>query len=203
MHQFFNTILISLSNNVDNSGASVAYSVQGVRISTPVNLWISVITFAITFCAALSGTAISSVISKRTSSIMAMLILSAIGTWMIAEPYFRKTGSDEPGRQKKKDARHVLLNPADADLDNSKHIDFKEATLLGIALSINNIGGGVSAGMMGLSSLLVAVFSTVFSFLAFLAGSRAAPLFVKWNISSKANSAAGLLLIAIGIEQIM
>jgi hypothetical protein len=44
----------------------------------------------------------------------------------------------------------------------------------------------------------------VFSFLAFwAAGNYVAAFFVKWNLSSKATVAAGLLLIAIGIEQIV
>jgi putative sporulation protein YtaF len=88
-------------------------------------------------------------------------------------------------------------------MDDSKHIDFREATLLGIALSINNVGGGVSAGMIGLNSFWVGFLSAVLSFIALWAGNYVAVFFIKWNISKKATVVAGLLLIAVGIEQIM
>jgi putative Mn2+ efflux pump MntP len=75
--------------------------------------------------------------------------------------------------------------------------------LLGIALSINNVGGGVSAGMIGLNSFWVGFLSAVLSFIALWAGNYVAVFFIKWNISKKATVVAGLLLIAVGIEQIM
>ena len=143
--------------------------------------------------------------SKQLSSLIAMLLLAAIGSWMILEPYLKRDNNctGEVVQGKKKSARHVLLNPHNADMDNSKHIDFKEATLLGIALSINNVGGGVSAGIIGLNSFWVGFLSAVLSFLALWAGNYIAEFFIKWNLSQKATVVAGTILIAIGIEQII
>ncbi len=143
--------------------------------------------------------------SKQLSSMIAMVLLSAIGLWMIVEPYLKKDkdSADEAEQGNKKSARQVLLRPENADMDNSKHIDFREATFLGVALSINNVGGGVSAGIIGLNSFWVGFLSAVLSFLALWAGNYVAEFFIKWNISKKASVVAGLLLIAIGIEQIM
>ena len=204
MHHFLYTFFIALTNNFDNIGVRIVYSIRGIRITTPINLWISVITFVISFFAAYSGTLISGMISKELSSLIAMLLLAAIGLWMILEPYLKKENdcTDNSIEQKKKSACQVLLNPQNADMDNSKHIDFKEATLLGIALSINNVGGGVSAGMIGLNSFWVGFLSAVLSFIALWAGNYVAEFFIKWNIANKATVVAGLLLIAIGIEQI-
>jgi putative Mn2+ efflux pump MntP len=61
----------------------------------------------------------------------------------------------------------------------------------------------VSAGIIGLNSFWVAFLSAVLSFIALSAGNYVADFFIKWNISNKATVAAGLLLIAIGIEQII
>jgi putative sporulation protein YtaF len=205
MQHLFYTFFIALTNNLDNVGVRIAYSIRGIRISTLINLWISVITFVISFFAAYTGTVISGVISKQLSSLIAMLLLTAIGSWMIFEPYLKKNHDyiDEAIQENKKSAVHVLLNPHNADMDNSKHIDFKEATLLGIALSINNVGGGLSAGMIGLNSFWVGFLSAVLSFLALWAGNYVAEFFIKWNLSKKVSAVAGLLLIAIGIEQIL
>ncbi len=205
MHHFLYIFFIALTNNFDNIGVRIAYSIRGIKISTLINLWISVITFIISFFAAISGTIISGFISKELSSVIAMLLLTAIGLWMIFEPYLKKDAdcTEEAIRQKKKNACHVLLNPQNADMDDSKHIDFKEATLLGIALSINNVGGGVSAGMIGLNSFWVGFLSAVLSFIALWAGNYVSEFFIKWNISKKATVIAGLLLIVVGIEQII
>lgn len=204
MYHVLYTFLIALTNNFDNIGVRIAYSIRGIRISTLINLWISVITFVISFFAAYSGTVISGLISKGLSSLIAMSILTAVGLWMIFEPYLKKSNDHtNKSKPKEKSAGHVLLNPEDADRDDSRHIDFGEATLLGIALSINNIGGGVSAGMIGLNSFWVGFLSAVLSFVALWAGNYVAAFFVKWNLSGKATVAAGLLLIAIGVEQII
>lgn len=203
MQSILYAFLIALTNNVDNIGARIAYSIQGTRISTPINLWISVITFVISFFAAFSGAIISGSLGKRFSSILAMVFLVAIGSWMILEQYLKTRRSGNPHRENPKNIRDVLLNPEDADLDNSKHIDFKEATILGIALSINNVGGGLSAGMIGLNSLLVGFLSAVLSFVALWAGNYVAEFFIRRNISNKAAVAGGILLIAIGVEQLL
>ncbi len=203
MQHFFYTFFIALTNNFDNIGVRIAYSIRGIRISTLINLWISVITFVISFFAAYSGKVISGFLSKGTSSLIAMAILSAVGLWMILEPYLRKKDGSPEKAGEEKGVGHILLNPEDADRDNSRHIDFGEATLLGIALSINNVGGGVSAGMIGLNSFWVGFLSAVLSFVALWAGNYVAAFFVKWNLSAKATFAAGLLLIAIGVEQVI
>ncbi len=205
MHNFIYTFLIALSNNFDNVGARIAYSIRGIMISPLINLWISVITFVISFFAAYSGTLISGVISKQLSSLIAMLLLTAIGSWIILEPYLKKDNDcmDESVQGDKKSARHASQNSKNPDMDYSRHINFREATLLGLALSINNVGGGVSAGIIGLNSFWVGLLSAVISFLALWSGNYIAEFFIKWNISKKASVVAGILLIALGIEQII
>ncbi|MGA2228433.1 MAG: manganese efflux pump [Syntrophobacteraceae bacterium] len=203
MQNFLYAFFIALTNNVDNLGARIAYSIQGTKISTPINLWISVITFIISFFSAYSGTMISGSLGKRFSSILAMAFLVALGLWMILEQYLKSRRSENPSTEDSKSIRDILLNPENADMDKSKHIDFKEATILGIALSINNVGGSLSAGMIGLNSFMVGFLSAVLSFVALWAGNYVAEFFIKRNISNKAAVVGGILLIAIGLEQLM
>jgi len=203
--QFFYIVVIALTNNLDNFGARIAYSLQGIRINTAVNLWISVITFVITDWAASSGTLLSGFLGKQGTAVISMLLLSTIGLWMILEQYVRGGEGDNgrPEQGKHSGILRTFLKPANADRDNSRHIDFKEATILGIALSINNIGGGTSAGMMGLRPLWIGLFSAALSFVALWAGNYFAEYFIKRNLSKKTAFVAGFLLIAIGIKQIL
>ncbi len=204
LHAFY-TFLIALSNNFDNIGVRIAYSIRGIKISTPINLWISVITFFISGFAAYSGTLISGYLSKEMSSVIAMLLLAAIGSWMIIDQYRKKADNsvEGPDEDAANGILNILTNPEKADIDKSKHIDFKEATLLGIALSINNVGGGLSAGIIGLNSFWIGLLSAVISFIALWAGNFIAEFFIRWKISDKATVAAGVILIAIGIGQVL
>lgn len=202
MHYIY-TLFIALANNLDNIGVRIAYSIRGIKISTSKNLWISVITFIISSLAAFSGKIISNILNKQVSSIISMILLVAIGLWIILEPYFKKEDTSSADISiKESNIYEVLRNPENADKDRSKDIDFKEATILGIALSINNIGGGLSAGMIGLNSFFVGFFSAVISFLALLAGNYITEFIKRWNLGNKATILAGMLLIAIGIKQI-
>jgi putative sporulation protein YtaF len=203
MLHFLHIFIIALTNNLDNIGVRIAYTIRGIKISTVINIWISVITFVISYLAAYSGTVMSEYLGKQLSSVLTMILLSGIGLYMIYRQYLKRMCRGEFGQDTKKGICHILLKPEDADIDNSKNIDFKEATLLGIALSINNVGGGVSAGMIGLSPFWMGLLSALLSFLILWAGNYMAEFFIKWNLSNKATIAAGILLIAIGIEQVI
>jgi putative sporulation protein YtaF len=201
MLHLLHLFIIALTNNIDNIGVRIAYSIRGIRISTVINIWISLITFIISYLAAYSGTIILGYLGKQVSSVLTMILLSGIGSYMIYRQYLKRMCQGEFS-QGEKGICHLLLKPENADLDNSKHIDFQEATLLGIALSINNVGGGMSAGMIGLNPFWMGLLSAVLSFFILWAGNYMAEFFIKWNLSNKATIAAGVLLIAIGIEQV-
>ncbi|MFU0782376.1 MAG: sporulation membrane protein YtaF [Thermoanaerobacterium thermosaccharolyticum] len=204
MH-FLYALFIALANNVDNISVRIAYSIRGIKITLIKNLWISLITFLISSIAAISGNLISGIFSKQLSSILSMILLVSIGLWIMLEPYFKKNNAetDEIHKDENKNIYIILKKPEEADIDNSKDIDFKEATMLGIALSINNIGGGISAGMIGLNSFFIGFFSALISFIALWIGNYVTDFLNRWNFNGKATAIAGLILILIGLKQII
>lgn len=174
-HHVLSAIIIALSNNVDNLSARLAYSVQGTKIHFLVNAWIAFITFAISTLAASFGWLIISVFGRSFALSMAMLVI--LGSWMIIHANLQSW--HERIHEEKKSIGHleVLKKPHHADIDQSKHIDFLEGTVLGLALPINNIGGGVTAGVLGVAPLLVGSLSAAISFAALVAGNHAADFF--------------------------
>ena len=204
MH-FIYTILIALSNNLDNISVRIAYSVSGIKISAVKNLWISAITFFIATFAALVGGRISAFLDTGISSVISMLLLAGIGIWIIKEQFVRQKDneSDKPDKKSKKQLLNILRKPETADADGSKEIDFKEATMLGIALSLDNIGGGFSAGMMGLNMFLMGLMSALISFLALWAGNYISKVLSKYGWSKKAAVLSGIVLIVIGLRQVV
>jgi putative sporulation protein YtaF len=200
LHGLLYSVLIALANNVDNIGVRIAYCIRGIKLGILQNLWIAVITFLISTLAAILGSVVSGAIGENLCKILSMILLVCIGIWFAAEPFIKKS--------KKVDEKHVdsildvLKNPEESDMDNSKSIDFKEATLLGISLSINNVGGSLSGGMIGLNAILIGVLSAFVSFVALFAGNYLTDVFVKLKLGSKASIISGIILILIGIKQI-
>jgi len=131
VRHFLYAFLIALTNNVDNIGARIAYSIRGIKMTISINLWISLITFVISFLSAFAGTMISGSLGK-ISSIIAMVLLTAVGSKMILEQYMGDNCGEALFLKRWTRICHLLGKPVDADKDKLKHLDFKEATLLGI-----------------------------------------------------------------------
>ncbi|MDE2604892.1 MAG: manganese efflux pump [Burkholderiales bacterium] len=202
MHSFFPALGIALANNVDNLGARIAYSLGGIKISLPVNLWVAAITFVISLLAAFLGAELTQALGRSFSSWTAMALLVALGAWMIVQPRLSARRGTDDAREERGTVLGIFLRPETADRDDSKHIDLKEATLLGIALSINNVGGGMSAGMLGLDPFLIGALSAALSFLALWAGNYVAELFARGKGDRRMTTIAGILLIALGLHQV-
>ncbi|WP_373689127.1 sporulation membrane protein YtaF [Clostridium sp. YIM B02551] len=198
------TLFIALANNIDNISVRIAYSIRGIKIPMSKNLYISFITFIFASLAALSGQVVSQTLNSRISSYLSMILLIGIGIWIIVEPYRNKKNKEEEVIVNEDiSIQDIMKNPEKADVNNSKDIDYKEATLLGVALSMDTLGGGLSAGMIGVNPIFVGFFSAFVSFIALWVGNYVAKIFSKWNIGEKAPIIAGVLLILIGIKQII
>lgn len=58
-----------------------------------------------------------------------------------------------------------LKSPEKADLDKSGNINFFEAIVLGIAISMNALTNGLGAGLLKLSPFAISLSAAIFSFL--------------------------------------
>ncbi|WJE14610.1 sporulation membrane protein YtaF [Halobacillus sp. ACCC02827] len=91
----------------------------------------------------------------------------------------------------------VLNDPVAADVDHSGGIRGKEVFLLGIALSLDSIGAGVSGAMIGMPTLMTSLFITLATFLMLAGG-----IWSGRHLSEKVESISilpGVLLIIIGL----
>lgn len=194
--EWFLIVGISLANNLDNTGVGIAYGAGRIRLPVSINVWISVVTFVMTASAAFFGDRAAHFLSPHIAKVLSAIILCTIGI-LVMRPGLTKQSTNPEASA----LQQVLDDPAKADLDGSRHIDFKEGTLLGIALSINNLGGGVSAGLVHLSVFWTAICSAVLSFLVLWLGGLAGRLLSKGRAATRAPIVAGALLIAIGLFQ--
>jgi putative sporulation protein YtaF len=194
-------LVIAFTNNIDNLGARIAYSVKGVKVRAAINLWISLITFVISSAAAFLGAAARGSSGATFGPVIAMMLLTGLGLFMIAEALGGVPTGERPSA-----ANSANDSPAALDLRTPlavPDIRFKEGTVLGVALSINNIGGGLSAGMIGLNPFLLGFLSAGVSFIAFLVGNYTAEWFIRRGVTRNAAILGGALMIAMGVRQIV
>lgn len=185
---------IAIINNIDSISVRIAYSLKGIKVGIYKNILISIVTFIITTLIAISGNTLSGVISAKICNIVTMIVFVVLGLYFIIEPHIK--------REDKNTFTGIITNPNNADIDNSKTIDFKEALFLSIALNINNIGGSFSGGILGLNAYLIGGLSAVISFLTLWLGNYLVNI-IKDTYCKRANFIAGLILIILGIKQLL
>lgn len=199
MHGILFTVLIALTNSIDSLGAWIAFSLKGIKITNWINLWISVITFVLSAASAYIGGLLPGAIDGGVCAWVSMALFVSMGAWCVADPLLKR-------RKRKKEGRgliRILENPEEADVNRSKDIDFREATLLGVALSINNVGGSFSAGVIGLNPWLIGVLSAAVSFGALWVGRQVSAIFKRFNLGDIVSAISGAILILIGVAQIL
>ena len=192
---------IALGNNLDNAGVGIAYGIARIRLPFLSNLWIAVVTFLITASAVVFGDQVAHLLSPPVARMLSAVVLCGLGLWLLLPSLSNHKKREDT--QKKPSMLAVLVDPQQADRDRSRQIDLQEATLLGMALSINNIGGGMSAGLVHLSILWTAFFSALISFLVLWLGGWAGRRLAATRLGDYAQVLAGVLLIVIGLRQFL
>ena len=180
----FSCLALSLINNIDNIGVQIAYRTKGIKVPLSKNIWISAITFIITFSSTALGQLLGQFIPVIICKIIGTGTLCLMGLFMLLPERY-----------------NPLSRPEKADIDGSKVIDFKEASLLGLMVSINNTGASLGAGIAGMSPLHIGVFSALINFLLFWSGNFLVRIFSEPQTADKIGNCAGILLILTGMIQ--
>lgn len=191
MHTLLTVVLVGLANNIDNIFARVAFSVKGIRLSLAMNLWISAITFMFSLVACTTGGVLSQVLPPWLTPALGAVVFVVLGLWFISEPL------REHLRRRRSALGSMLHKPESADRDHNRYIDFKEATVLAVALSIDSIGGSLGAGLIGIWPIYMATSAASLSFLALWGGNYLAQAMERLRLGQSGSIIAGVLLLAI------
>jgi putative sporulation protein YtaF len=201
-------LLLALASNLDNVGVGIAYGMRRVRVPLGSNLLIAAITATGTLVSVLFGNTVGKFLSHGLASVLAGAVLISMGAWVVVRealalyqnshqaPDQAPTGVSEAGYLSQ--IHSIRINPLSADSDRSGKIDFREATLLGLALTPNNLVNGAAAGMMNLSVAVLVLMVFVFSVITIWAGIGVGQLCGKRWLGSIAGVASGALLIFVG-----
>ncbi len=174
--------LFSLSSNLDNFIVGVSYGIKREVIPWFSNLLITIITTIITGLSMIFGKYIVIWLPSSLTNLVGAVIFIAIGLWFMANDIFRK--------QKDNNQNHP------------DSLNWKNAIVLGLLLSINNIGVGMLGGITGLSISSVLVLTFLTCLLLTYIGNHLGDHIVGSFIVKNSDLISGLILIILGIGSI-
>ena len=210
---FYTAIFLALASNLDNVGVGVAYGMRRVRVPFTSNLLIAAITASGTLLSMLFGTTIGKLLSGGLASILAGGVLIVMGSWVVVrEALALSRENSQPqisppalqGETSYLDKLQTIrINPLSADVDHSGQIDYREAALLGLALTPNNLVNGAAAGIIDLSIAAVVILVFLLSMATIWAGIGVGHQCGKRWLGNVAGVASGALLIFVGTCEIV
>ena len=95
----------------------------------------------------------------------------------------------------------ILRTPQTADFDSSGTISSSEAIMLGIALSLDALGAGIGAALLGLHPVVTPIIIAICSALFLIVGTKTGTKLAHIPIVKYFSGLPGLLLIILGISK--
>lgn len=213
---FFHCILLAFCSTLDSLGIGITYGLKNTHILFSAKIILFISSFLVTILSLLFGDCLAYFLPDGITNILGSFVLILIGSFMIFS-CFKKEKVETNIKENKTNTQKVykffirflgitiqiIRDPNNSDFDNSNNIDSKEALFLGIALSLDTIGIGISSGMLDINyfflPLLVSIFELFFlSFGSFLGRKIKNISNIPENIWS---ILAGFLLIFIGFAK--
>ncbi len=178
------SIILSLSTNIDNLAVGTAYGIKKLKIGLFANFIIAVLSGISTFVSMSLGETINHFLSPNLAHEFGSFLLILIGLITISKIV-----------QKRFNQESLVDNLAD------KNITWQEATTLGLALTVTNLGTGIGAGIAQLSLILTSCLSFTSSLLMIGGGEFIGRAFATYYSGRKLELVSGVLLIFLGIYE--
>ena len=140
-----NTILLALSSSFDSLGIGITYGLRHINLSKIAKFILFVVSVIITTSSGIVGYILKNTFSSNVCEFIGSAFLLCMGVFIIIQT----------------DNKEYSF-----DFDNSLDISYKEAFLLGFALSLDSLCIGIGGSTMGINifvfSILVAILQYVF-----------------------------------------
>lgn len=151
-------LLLAFSLSVDALGVGITYGLRQISFSLSACILLGIMTMGMMFCFLGLGRFIACLLPHAPMEKIGACFLLCFGFFLSI------SGCRKPA---KKDSPLMLLQkPTACDRDHSSTLDPKEAILLGLVLSTDSFGVGISIAASGLSHILLpfcaALFQTSF-----------------------------------------
>jgi len=124
-------------------------------------------------------------------SLVGAIILMGMGVWFIIAGIRELIGHGSTPA--------MLSHPEAADTDHSGSIELKESIALALALTLNNLGVGIAAGVAGLNIWVTTIFTFLFTFFSMKLGSAFGQSYLAVWLGKYASLISGCVIFLIGL----
>lgn len=221
MPAILSLIILAVAVSLDSFGVGAMYGLRKIRIPLLSILIIAGCSGLVILIAMNIGSWLSAFLSPTVAQVMGALILVGIGIWTVFQMLLQKDeptpplAVTPPPSPNEKPAVwsielkrigiviQILRTPSMADADRSGTISSSEATMLGLALSLDAFGAGIGAALVGFSPLHTAGIIAFASALFLATGLRVGFRFADLNGLRRFSVLPGIILIVMGLVKLL
>lgn len=192
--------LLSLSACLDNIVVGIAYGMKRTKISLGSNLLIAIITSCGTLVSMLFGRLIATVLPVTIAQNLGASMIILIGIYFILEYLINKNKNDAnslPDIVKEDICCNNNTNICD------RKIGLRETIMLAFALTINNLGIGISASLAGVNIAATVILTFLISLITIILGVAMGYNVIGRICGKYAGLVSGILMIILGIFEIL
>lgn len=190
MH-LISSILFAFSANIDTFIIGLSYGIKKSHIPLAENVVISLITFAGTILSIHLGLQIVMFIPADVSQAFGSIILIVLGIYYVLKSALQYKSSK------------ALSKNMDSNASKPSRLSLKEALVLGLALSVNNVGMGIGASISGLELIPTCVITLMMCIVFLSAGNHIGKIRMFRFAHKFADTASGLILIGLGLYELL
>lgn len=179
--------------SLDTLLVSITYSIKKINISYTSAFIISLISSISLLISIIIGNFLKNFSTPNISNIIGFIFLLILGIYNIFQEKIKSRFSKYDNKIVK-----IYLDETKADLNNSKNLNYKEAILLSIILSIDSLIGGISISFMTHNIIFIILYLLVLNIFFLKLGNY---LFNKLDNALNFNTSyiSGIILIIIAI----
>ncbi len=186
--QIIPSLLFGISASLDALLIGISYGIRSVRIHLWQNLLVSGITLAGTCLSVGFGSWLAPRLPHMVSRYAGSMVLMLLGIWYVVKWMVKMLA-------------HTREMTQAASAGPVPYLSFPEVLGLGVSLSLNNIGIGLSASIAGLALIPAAIATLACSLLFLFAGNRMGRSRLLQFFGAAADPVSGILLILLALLQ--
>jgi putative sporulation protein YtaF len=210
----FSLAVLALAVSLDGFGVGVMYGLRKIRIPVISISIIALCSGIVIFGSMQLGVLLLQFLPPVYTREIGALILIIIGLWSLFQMIMQKYGDTADTENTVAGEMNpvvyielktlgliiqILKSPSAADIDRSGNISASEAALLGIALSLDALGAGIGAALIGFNPLLTACMIALSSGIFLFFGLRLGFAFSGIHWVRRLSFLPGCILIMMGI----
>ena len=189
-------LLLAFSLSVDALGVGITYGLRQISFSLAACILLGLMTMGMMFCFLGFGRFIACLLPHAPMEKIGAFFLLCFGFLLAVSGCQRPTKKDSP--------LLLLQKPTACDRDHSASLEPKEALLLGIVLSTDSFGVGMSIAASGLSHILLPICAALFQTTFLCVGAWLGKRICSTTVSHEScySILSGIILMGIGFLRI-